>query len=112
MSYQERRQPYEFSYEVKKEAYEKQPVCEACGRPQSKDVRLQADHIIPVWFSLKYPVFAIPIINSLANLRILCPDCHSKRNHYDTTEILSLVPVVVTRFVEQEKLKNEKNRTT
>lgn len=112
MSYNEVRRPYEFSYEVKKQAYEKQPVCEGCGHPQTESVRLHADHIIPVWFAIKYPVFATACINSIANLRILCPECHSRRNHYDTTEILALAQVVMIRFVEHERLKNERSPIT
>lgn len=96
MSYAEKRQPFEFTAQTKQEALQRSPVCEACGNPKN----LHIDHILPVFFALKYPVFAIELIKSLANARVLCKSCHSKRNHYDTTEILSYVPVVVTRYVE------------
>lgn len=104
MSYADTRKPYEFSPQTKQEALLRSPVCEACGNPHN----LHFDHILPCWFAINFPVFAQEIIRSLANCRILCLDCHKKRNHYDTTEILSLVPVVVTRYV--ESLRNENTR--
>lgn len=105
MSYADTRKPYEFSPQTKQEALLRSPVCEACGCPDN----LHADHILPVFFACKYPVFALEIIRSLANCRILCANCHKKRNHYDTTEILSLVPVVVTRYVESIRNENTRN---
>jgi 5-methylcytosine-specific restriction endonuclease McrA len=109
MNHADRRRPFEFSYETKKEALLRSPVCEGCGKPESKDEPLHADHVIPIWFAIKYPVFALEVINSLANCRILCKKCHEKRNHYDTTEILSLAHIVVIRFVELERAANGKS---
>lgn len=103
MTYAEKRQPYEFSAQTKQEALNRSPVCEACGNPHN----LNYDHILPIWFSLNFPIFTHELIRSLANCRILCRDCHSKRSHYDTTEILSLAPVVITRFVEHERNKSK-----
>lgn len=107
MAYKEKRLPYEFDYETKCEALRRCPVCEGCGCPGTKDNPLQIDHIIPIFFALKYPVFALEAIKSTANARVLCKRCHEKRNHYDTTEILALAPVVITRFVEE--LRREEN---
>jgi 5-methylcytosine-specific restriction endonuclease McrA len=110
MSYAEVRRPFEFDASTLTEAYRLAGgVCEACGKPDSKENPLNYDHILPISFCIKYQVFALPLVKSLANCRLLCHDCHRKRNHYDSTEILSLVPVVVTRFVEQERHKNERN---
>ena len=101
MSYADTRKPYEFSPQTKQEALLRSPVCERCGNPHN----LNFDHIIPCWFAINFPVFATEIIKSLANCRILCTECHKKRGHYDSTEILSLAPVVITRFV--ESIRNE-----
>jgi 5-methylcytosine-specific restriction endonuclease McrA len=109
VSYNEVRRPYEFDNETRQEALRlSNRTCEACGKPETQDETFHHhfDHIIPISFAIKYPVFALPLIKSLQNCRVLCPECHRKRNHYDSTEILSLVPVVVTRFVEAERLKN------
>lgn len=103
---QSKRAGYEFSAQTKQEALNRSPVCEACGNPTN----LCYDHILPIWFTINYPVFATEIIRSLANCRILCRDCHKKRSHYDTTEILSLVPVVVTRYVEGIRNETARNR--
>lgn len=111
MSYAESRIPYEFSADTKKEAWSRQKVCEGCGAPHTKDNPLQADHIIPIWWGLKYNVFALEVIRSLSNLRILCRDCHSKRSHYDETEIMALANVVMIRFVEEERTRNANSRS-
>lgn len=103
MSYAESRAPYEFSTETKREAWQRQKVCESCGRPHTKENPLHADHIIPVWFGLKYNVFSLEVLKSLSNLRILCRECHSRRAHYDETEIMALASIVMIRFIEQER---------
>jgi 5-methylcytosine-specific restriction endonuclease McrA len=92
-----------FSEETKRLAKERAGnVCEGCGKPGSK-TRLEVDHLIPIWFAQHYPMFAPAVINSLANSRILCPDCHSKRMHYEVDEILMLAHGVMARYVEEIK---------
>lgn len=99
----EHRKPYEFDRKTKLEALERSGnVCEGCGKPGSK-TRLEADHLVPVYFAIKYPIFAIEVIRSLANLRILCPDCHKKRMHYEESEIMLLAWGVMQRYLEQIK---------
>lgn len=106
MTHSERRRPFEFSHNTKKEALERaHNVCEGCGKPGTK-AKLEVDHLIPVFFALKYPLFAQEVIKSLANARVLCQECHSKRMHYEESEIMLLAYGVMNRFIEQEKNKN------
>jgi 5-methylcytosine-specific restriction endonuclease McrA len=99
----EHRDPYKFEYETKQKAKERcKNLCEGCGK---NNASLEADHIIPIYFAIEYPVFAQAVIKSLANIRMLCHECHTKRMHYNEDEILLLAYAVLARFIEQEKKK-------
>lgn len=81
MHHKERRRPYEFPPEVKKEALEKAGyACEQCGRQDNRTEKLQADHRVAIWFARESKSLAVEVIKSIANCQILCQTCHSEKH--------------------------------
>lgn len=96
------RTPYKFDDEVKHEARERAGgKCEWCGKEVPK---LEAHHLVAIWFAREIPCLAPIVIKSLANLIYLCPSCHEK--HHSTPETpekyLPYVPIVVQKYLEMQ----------
>lgn len=72
------REGYTFSHQQKQEKLEEDfYVCERCGKHETKDNRLEANHFLSIWFAREA---GIPqaLIKSTKNLEILCHSCHTK----------------------------------
>ena len=71
---------YRFSDEVKLEALRRSDFrCENCGRHKTETAEhyLQAHHLLAVSMAVRhYPELAPALVASLANIKILCADCH------------------------------------
>lgn len=76
---------YEFNPSTRKEAIRQAAYgCEACQTvfgPRKIQI-LEAHHLLPIWFVVNYyPQLSIEIIKGIANLVVLCPNCH-RQLHY------------------------------
>ena len=82
----------EFPSHVKEEARKKAGYkCEQCGHRGHTEVH----HILPLFIWARYyPDISIEVIASLANSKVLCPNCHIeadekvKRRHKDIADTL------------------------
>lgn len=95
---------YEFSYETKIKALERSSyTCDRCGKHEGKgNDRLEAHHIIPLWFIKEFPVFAPALITSLCNLQILCVACHREVHKTESRlKYVDLAPQVLTKYLQQ-----------
>lgn len=71
------RAPYELSTQTKKEAREvSSNKCDLCGKEDQRGSRLQAHHIVAIWFARECGI-AAPIIKQLCNVMCLCQECHT-----------------------------------
>jgi predicted HNH restriction endonuclease len=124
MGYAEKRRVFEFDFKTKQEALQRTHyTCEICGREENREkgVYLQAHHRIAIWFALENPCLALEAIRSLANLEIVCRECHSKIHEQESrTYYAELAPIVLRNYLNQvidpskddwrEKLKYAKTR--
>lgn len=86
---------HRFSEETRRLAKERaNGKCEYCGEESNT---LEAHHRIACWFAKEYPAFAPALISSLANLQMLCPNCHREFHNpkTETRESYAEIAVVV-----------------
>lgn len=97
------RTPYKFEDSTKHEARERAGGrCEWCGKEVPK---LEAHHLIAIHIAREVPCLATEVIKSLANLVLLCSDCHSKF-HDSAPETLEkyieYAPIVLKKYLEMQ----------
>lgn len=70
------RKELEFSARTKQEGLVRAGFrCERCGKKQAEKP-LECHHILPIMLARFYPELSPAILRSLANLRVLCQECH------------------------------------
>ena len=76
MNHTERRAPFQFDYQTKKEALDRALVCEICGEPERPHDRFELNHKVAIWFALENPCLAVEVLKSIANLQVCHHSCH------------------------------------
>lgn len=83
------RKGYEFPKRTRYEAIERANyTCERCGSYHPDGRGLEAHHKIGIWWALKHKEFAPALIKSIANLEVLCRECHfeADEENYEMTD--------------------------
>lgn len=71
------RRGYEFPKQTRYEAIDRADyTCERCGSHHPGGKGLEAHHQIPIWWAIRHKEFAPALIKSIANLEVLCRECH------------------------------------
>lgn len=100
MTYKEKRLPYEFDYETKQEALRRSPVCEGCGKPETKEDPFVVHHKIAIWFALENPCLIPEVLRSIQNAQTLHRSCHHKLHRQESRKYYQeVVPVVVSAWL-------------
>ena len=74
------RKEYEFTGQTKREALEAQNYrCDGCGTEDKRTGRLQAHHVVAIWFAREMGISSL-LIKSLENCVCLCQKCHTERH--------------------------------
>lgn len=72
------RTEYLFSYELKRQALESAFYqCENCGKHDSRTNKLEAHHLLSVWFARECKIEPA-LIKKLDRIAMLCHSCHAK----------------------------------
>lgn len=111
MTHSSSRAEFEFDRETKLAAFERSEYrCEQCGKEDDRTDRLQAHHLIAIWFVRETGCLGLEVIKSLCNAEILCHDCHSKRHKEESRRYYAeLAPIVLQRYLESILADNHKD---